>query len=316
MNSIDIFLILYLIFAFLLSFLISFLFLRKYRNLNPRISSNKFPYYYCVFNFSIVIFYILLVIVDYTIATFDISSFERTLVIPFLKYLPNFYLYFSFFSIANTIAICPIIIYYETTGYYKGYDIFCDIVCRFITKYTDYINKNTIIIVSFSLVIFIGIMIPFHEWVLKVTNIDSFWTFVGFIKLVLNYKNFIKFFTILFYIGFAIQNIIRTDSVNRSKSEKENFYLWRLGKISLEYLKESSSIENGYKLAKEKYDDYLKNNLNDEVFKSNWDKFHNKIEKIMKNKLIEPKLAKVQEVSENYIEDVKKKKKKKIFKKI
>ena len=61
MNSIDIFLILYLIFSFFLSFLISFLFLRKYRNLEPKISSNKFPYYYCVFNFAIVLFYILLV---------------------------------------------------------------------------------------------------------------------------------------------------------------------------------------------------------------------------------------------------------------
>jgi hypothetical protein len=305
MNSIDIFLISYLIFSFLLSFLISFLFLRKYRNLEPRISSDKFPYYYCMFNFAIVLFYILLVIVDYTISTFEISVFEGTLIISFSKFLPNFYCYFSLFSMANSMIICPIIIYYETTGYYKDWDIFCDVVCRF---FTEFINLTNLKIGGAVLVIFIAIMIPFHEWILAVTKIDSMKSFFSFAKLLNNYRNFLKYFTILFYIGFAIQNVIRIDSVNRSESEKENFYLWRLGKVFLYYFKESSSIEYGYNLAKEKYDEYLLNNLNDDQFKANWDIFQTKIENIMKNKLIEAKLDKVQEVSEKYIEEVRKEK--------
>ena len=305
MNSIDIFLILYLIFSFFLSFLISFLFLRKYRNLEPKISSNKFPYYYCVFNFAIVLFYILLVIVDYTISTFEISVFEGTLITSFSKFLPYFYCYFSFFSMLNSIVICPIIINYETTGYYKCWDKFCDVVCRF---FSQYINLTSLLIGGGLLVIFIAIMIPFHEWILSVTKIDSVKSFFSFAKLLNNYRNFIKYFTILFYIGFAIQNVVRIDSVNRSESEKENFYLWRLGKVFLYYFNESSSIEYGYNLAKKNYDEYLLNNLNDDKFKANWDIFQTKIENIMKNKLIEAKLDKVQEVSEKYIEEVRKEK--------
>ena len=305
MHSIDIFLILYLIISFFLSFLISFLFLRKYRNLEPRISSNKFPYYYCVFNFAIVLFYILLVIVDYTISTFEISVFEGTLIIPFYKFLPYFYLCFSFFSSINSEGICPIIIYYETTGYYKCGDKFCDIICRFIT---EYINLSNLIKIGVFIVIIIAIMIPFHEWILTVTKIDSFGSFFNFIDFILNYKNFLDYFTILFYIGFAIQNVIRIDSVNRSESEKENFYLWRLGKVYLYYFNESSSIEDGYYLAKTKYEEYLSNNSNDAAFKTNWDIFKEKIEKILNNKLIKHKLETIQEVSEKYFEEASKEK--------
>ena len=307
MHSIDIFLILYLLISFLLSFLISFLFLRKYRNLEPRISSNKFPYYFCVINFAIVLFYILLVIVDYTISTFEISVFEGTLIIPFSKFLPYFYLYFSFLSKVNSRLICPIIIYYETTGYYKSCDIFCDIFCRFIT---EYINLSNLIKLGVFIGIIIAIMIPFHEWILTVTKIDSFGSLYNFIGLVLNYENFLDYYTILFYIGFAIQNVIRIDSVNRSESEKENFYIWRLGKVYSYYNKESESIKEGCKTAKDKYEEYLKKNPNNPDFKTNWDIFQSKIENILSNKLIEARLDKVQEVSEKYFEEVREEKEK------
>lgn len=307
MNGIDIFIILYLIFGFFISFLISFLFLKNYRNPYSKISSPKnlkIAFYYSIICFGLVIFYILIVILDHTIFSFkDISLLEKTLIIPFTELLPSFYSIFGIISLFNRKLILPIMNFYNTTGFYKPCDIVLDIIFRLINIY---FNITYIVWGIIALALIIGLMIPFHEWILEVTKINSFWSLWGFIKLLLNYLNFISYLQILFYIGFAIQNIIHIDSVKRNESEKENYYIWRLGKVFLYYFKERSAIEKGYDIVKEKYDDFISNN-SDDILTKHWNNFKERIKNTMDAKLIESNLDTVKEATEKYEDQIREK---------
>ena len=242
MSDINIFIILYLIFGFLLSFLFSFLLLKRYRKTHDSISDPNvfvFAFYYSIFSFGSVIFYILIVILDMSLFTFEeLSKNEEKLIISFSKFLPTFYMLFSFFGQVNKYLIIPVLIFYNSTGYYKGCDIAWDIILRYIDVY--FTKFNLIAFLIFLAVIVLATIIDafvysFYDWILSKTKIDSLSSFIGFIKFILNYLNFLSYITILFYIGFAIQNIVRMNSVTNNYKESRNFDLWRLGKIFIFY---------------------------------------------------------------------------------
>ena len=310
MNAIDTFIILYLIFGFLLSLLISFFFLKKYRKTKDIISKPKVlagVYYYCIINFSLVIFYILIVILDHTIFTFeDFSVYEGTIVIHFTIFLPYFYMLFSYYALISKFIIIPVLNLYNTTTYYNGCDIILDILIRFLSIY---FNKLYLIIaiIAFGIIGFAVIVdqtiYSYHDWILEKTEIDSFISFIGFLKFLLNYLNFYSYIKILFYIGFCIQNIIRVDSIKRNQSENENFYIWSLGKIFIYYIQETEAIIFGYNEVKKKYEEFnTENNNIDNNLENKWEKFKTDIEKIINNKIIQAELDNVEYATKTYKE--------------
>lgn len=308
MNGIDIFIIFYLFFGFLLSLLISFFFLKKYRKSKDIISKPKIlagVYYYCIFNFSFVIFYILIVILDHTIFTFeDLSIYEGTIVVNFTIFLPYFYMLFSYYTLINKYIIIPILNFYNTTTYYKCCDISLDILIRLINIC---FNKKNIIIAIIALgFIGIGVIIDvkiysYHDWILEKTKIDSFYSFFGFLLFLLNFLNFLSYIKILFYIDFCIQNIIRVDSIKRNQSENENFYIWSLGKIYIYYIQEREAIMIGYNAVKTKYEQFksIQNNI-DHNLEKKWEEFKSNIEIIINNKIIQAELKDVENATETY----------------
>ena len=289
MNDIDIFIILYIIFGFLISFLVSFLFLKRYRNNQSKIPDNKFfkyahIYYYCIINFSFIIFYILLVILDHALSSFkDLShSFSDFVII--------FYKIFAYYLLASSLIIIPSLKLYFTTGFYKNKDIVCDIIFRLVDIY---VNKTNLIGVAIGLLLLIAVMIPYHEWILDATKINSFWSFWTFILFLTNYLNFLSYIKILFFIGFSIQNIIRVDSINRSETEYENFYLWKLGKVFIYYFNELTAVKECYEKADKKYNDYNSKDIKDKEFdgfKIHWESIKPNIEHILSTKLLKVKL--------------------------
>ena len=302
MNDIDIFLLLYLIFAFLISFLISFLFLKKYQNSKSKIPDKKYLkyshiYYYSIIHFAFIIFYILITILDHATFTFkDISNLKGTLFIFIKEFLQYFYEYFSYYTLFTNFIMIPILTKVSTTGFYDFCNIFWDVINRYID---DYFNYTSLGLGCLALAIFIAVMIPFHEWILKATNITSLWSLFTFIKFLLNYLNFKSYLKILFYIGFAIQNIVRMDSIKRNKIEKENFYLWKLGAVFIYYIKEITAIEFGFDEAKQKYEKY-KSKHNDAKFDLYWEINKKNIQDILSSKLLEADLDGVQEAYERY----------------
>ena len=310
MNDIDIFIILYLIFGFLISFLTSFLFLRKYRNNNSKIPDNRtikyaYIFYFSVIHFAFIIFFILLVILDHALFTFkDISDLNESFVIPFSEFLSLFYNYFSLYALVNKLVLIPILSLYFTTGFYKK-DIYCDIIIRYIGKI---FKKFYLIAGAIVLPISISIIITFHEWILEATKIDSFWSFWTFVKFLLNYLNFLSYIQILFFIGFAIQNIIRVDSIKRSEKEYENFYLWKLGKVFIYYIKEIRGIKKLFEFTRDdKFEKNKSEHIKNEKFKEFEDYLESikpNIERILSTKLLEFNLNDIKIALDQHEEEV------------
>ena len=239
----------------------------------------------------------------------ELSKNEEKLVISFSKFLPTFYIVFSFFGQVNKYLIIPVLIFYNSTGYYKGCDIAWDIILRYIDVY--FTKFNLIAFLIFLAVIVLATIVDafvysFYDWILSKTKIDSLSSFIGFIKFILNYLNFLSYITILFYIGFAIQNIVRMNSVTNNYKESRNFDLWRLGKIFKYYIQEVYCVEEGHKEVKETFEKFESDHPFDPQLAQLKIKYKNFDEKISSigNKVIYALLDEVEKATEENLERV------------
>ena len=283
MYDLDIFFIIYFSSSFLISFLISFLYLMNYPNKN---SNYKFGYYFTIICFSLTIFLSFIVIFDFVASihkevegkfynNFNDTKiynlrYEHHLIDIFLDNVQYYYLIFGLFSKFVQFFLAPLLILYYTTGFYKKYDIFCDLIKRYIQIY---INQTNIIL---ALIAIIPVSLLYIY--------GTYGTVFGRFKMLLNYLNFYSNLTILFYIGFFLQNIPRNYSLKKTENDMENYIIWKLGKIFFYYSRELKNLNDGYNEIKELIEEFSKNEIEiPQDFKMNFQKFKKNIENAQRN---------------------------------
>jgi len=221
--------ILYLIFGLGISFTISFFYLRHYPKKDPSV---KFAFYSSVVIFGLIIFFIFLI-------PFDIACsalvFKKNIENGLLEILPIYYLVFGYFSQIAGDIISPIMILIHTSGFYTKGDIFKDVLKRF---FTDYFSL-------FKLIFVFVLSIPSISFFVS-KDIDIF----EILKTILIYLNFFPYLKILYYIGFVCQDLVYS-YIRKIPLHRENYDIWKLGKIYKYYNREKIVVNGKYKIIKE-----------------------------------------------------------------
>jgi len=208
--------ILYLILGLIISFNISYFYLKHYRGENV-----KFAFYFSVINFGFEIFFIFLI-------PFDITTSVLYPDFKFLNFLTNYYLIFGYYSQFISDVFAPILILIETTGFYTKKEIFKDVLKRFIT---DYVSMFKIIIVNI-------LTIPTLSYKIS-KKVDIF----EILRIILLYLNFFPYLEMLYYIGFVCQDLVYSNLKNTYELDRNNYDLWKLGKIYKHYARERNNVD-------------------------------------------------------------------------
>ena len=61
-----------------------------------------------------------------------------------------------------------------------------------------------------------------------------------------NYSNFLHTILLLFYIGFVVQNLFQLQLIEQNEDQKENYNIWKLGKIYHYYKEEREEIDEAF----------------------------------------------------------------------
>ena len=224
-----IFIIIYLIVCFLLSILISFLFLRQYACKDKsKVKELKwnyyFSYYFNIAFFSITIFHIFITALDHSLSAFEnYPNFQNNFIKKIFAILPKYYFIIELISY-GLLGISRFYYYVNTSGYFYICDIICDAITR--CAYFEKQSLRTIInnykwIIPFSLLIIFILIVD-------LLTINTTW---DAIKLFINVNTFFKYFKLLFYIGFIVQNFLQLNSIESDYIQKENYDIWKLGKF-------------------------------------------------------------------------------------
>ena len=270
MTIIDIIIIFYLILTLLISFTISFLYLNYFRH---KVLTSCFTLYFCMFLFGLMIYLIFLVSLDHAISFRTGIEDNSILIKDLLNILELWYLYFGYISKFVKYFFAPVMILFYTTGFYNKCDIVLDIFFRLLSKY---------IFTKINICLFTVFLIP----IFILLYLGKLWDFYeNEVKLFLNYLNYYSYLRILFYIGFMIQNYIRMFALKKDLGEKENYNIWKLGKLYIYYEREKKNIIKNYNLIKKEIEEYYKeyqNKINDD-FKHNVKKFEDCVYSSLKN---------------------------------
>ena len=286
--------IFYFIFGLAISFTISYFYLRHYPKKDPSV---KFAFYSSVVIFGLIIFFIFLI-------PFDIACsslvYKEGVENAFLDILPIYYLVFGYFSQIVGDIISPIMILINTSGFYKKGDIFKDVLIRF---FKDYFSL-------FKLIFVFVLSIPSISFFVT-KDIDIFEIF----KTILLYLNFFPYLKILYYIGFVCQDLVYS-YIRKKPLHKQNYDIWKLGKIYKYYNREKLVVNGKYKIIKkdiEKANNYHEMKLPYE-FKAHFENFKRRVEITQRNLLfIHSEREKVKYATDTYKGDYKKEKKMKIM---
>ena len=286
--------IFYFIFGLAISFTISYFYLRHYPKKDPSV---KFAFYSSVVIFGLIIFFIFLI-------PFDIACsslvYKEGVENAFLDILPIYYLVFGYFSQIVGDIISPIMILIHTSGFYKKGDIFKDVLKRF---FKDYFSL-------FKLIFVFVLSIPSISFFVT-KDIDIFEIF----KTILLYLNFFPYLKILYYIGFVCQDLVYS-YIRKKPLHKQNYDIWKLGKIYKYYNREKLVVNGKYKIIKkdiEKANNYHEMSLPYE-FKDHFEEFKRRVEITQRNLLfIHSEREKVKYATDTYKGDYKKEKKMKII---
>ena len=279
--------IFYLIFGLAISFTISYFYLRHYPKNDPSV---KFAFYSSVVIFGLIIFFIFLIPFDIACSSLVLKEgVENEL----LDILPIYYLVFGYFSQIVGDVISPIMILINTTGYYTKGDIFKDVLKRF---FKDYFSL-------FKLIFVFVLSIPSISFFVT-KDIDIFDIF----KTILLYLNFFPYLKILYYIGFVCQDLVYS-YIRKKPLHKQNYDIWKLGKIYKYYNREKLVVNGKYKIIRkeiEKANNYYEMSLPYD-FKNHFEEFKQRVEITQRNLLfINSEREKVKYATDTYKGDYKK----------
>ena len=219
MSTIKIISIIYLILGFILSFTLSFLYLRHY----PK-DDVKFAFYFSVFAFGLVIFMIFLIPYDAASSVLKVREGTTNIL---LDSLPIYYTIFGYFSQIIGEIVSPIMILILTSGFYKKSDIVKDVLYRF---FTDFLSILKLIVVT------VASLEAIHLYI----NGKDFFEILRDILIVLNFFPYLK---ILYYIGFVCQDLVYSNLKNTYELDRNNYDLWKLGKIYKHYVRERNNVD-------------------------------------------------------------------------
>ena len=248
-----IFIIIYLIVCLLLSILISFLFLRQYACKDKsKVEELKykycFSYYFNTAFFSLSIFHIFISALDHSLSYFEnYPSFQNNFIEKIFTILPSYYLIIQLISYVIS-GLSRLYYYVNTSVYFFKCDIACDAIsrCTYCEKQSGRIFCNNYIwIIPLTLLIIFILTVDF------LTIRSTF----DIIKLVINAKNFLDYFKLLFYIGFIVTNFYELNVIESDKMQKQNYEIWKLGKIYLYYNEERKDLKNDIDKIKNKYEE-------------------------------------------------------------
>ena len=86
-------------------------------------------------------------------------------------------------------------------------------------------------------------------------------------KFILNIKIFLPYIKLLFSIWFIIQHLITKYSIEKDPNQRENYRLWKLGKIFIYYDNERKEMKKKLEELEDKYNkSYLSLNNTNEFF--------------------------------------------------
>lgn len=287
MNEIDIFIIIYLLLSFLISFVISFFFLNYFRNTKL---TSIFTFYFSTFCIGLAIFEVFLVILDHSLSVETKQNNNSLLIDKFFTILELYYEYFGYFCKFVSIFFAPLMIFYHTTGYYRNGDILLDIFTRLFKEIFSLFNIILISLglVSFLVLLYFGKALEFYH---------------SYSKLFLNFLNYYSFLQTIFYLGFMIQNFYRLTNLYKNENERDNYDIWRLGKIYLYYERLKQKIEAKYNEIQNEIEEYSKDHFNEieKEFFDNYEKFKIHINNCLLNIInIEPDIEGVKLASKKY----------------
>jgi hypothetical protein len=268
--------------------------LRHYPKKDPSV---KFAFYSSVVIFGLIIFFIFLI-------PFDIACsslvYKEGVENKFLDILPIYYLVFGYFSQIVGDIISPIMILIHTSGFYTKGDIFKDVLKRF---FKDYFSL-------FKLIFVFVLSIPSISFFVT-KDIDIF----EILKTILLYLNFFPYLKILYYIGFVCQDLVYS-YIRKKPLHKQNYDIWKLGKIYKYYNREKLVVNGKYKTIKkdiEKANNYHEMSLPYE-FKDHFEEFKRRVEITQRNLLfIHSEREKVKYATDIYKGDYKKEQKMQII---
>lgn len=287
MNEIDIFIIIYLLLSFLISFAISFFFLNYFRNTK---FTSIFTFYFSTFCICLAIFEVFLVILDHSLSSKPKQNNNSLLIDKFFTILELYYEYFGYFCKFISIFFSPLMIFYHTTGYYRNSDILLDIFARLGKEIFSLFNIILISLglVSFLVLLYFGKALEFYH---------------SYSKLILNFLNYYSFLQTIFYLGFMIQSFYRMTNLYKNDNERDNYDIWRLGKIYLYYERLKHKIEAKFNEIQNEIEEYSKEHLNEieKEFFDNYEKFKIHINNCLLNIInIEPDIEGVKLASKKY----------------
>ena len=291
-----IFIIIYLIVCLLLSILISFLFLRQYackdKSKVKELKCNYFfSYYFNIVFFSLTIFHIFITALDHSLSAFEnYPFFQNNFIEKILSILPKYYFLIELISYGLTVT-SRLYYYINTSGYFYKCDIACDAItrCLYLEKNSERIIKNNyqpiiIFVFLFILIIIYGVLIK------GFITINSV---IDFVKLIINFNTFYKYFILLFYIGFIVQNLFDLNTIECDYNQKQNYNIWKLGKIYSYYDKERNDLKKSIDKIKDKYEksfsgfDYKSLDNEDQrfiaIFENKYNLFTENIQKLDKD---------------------------------
>ena len=317
--NIDIFIIIYLIIGGLLSILVSFLFFRQYVCKEKDKIKNYSKIYYSayffnIFFFALNIFHIFIASLDFSLSTFeDIPGFESDIGKKLFEYLPDYYLYIDWITKGLSL-ISEFYYLLYTSGYFYKCDIICDIITRSLHFEKETCQKvykflKWIIIGSIVLIILILLNIKFN--IVTIEVLKSGYNFFLFLS---NYSNFLHTILLLFYIGFVVQNLFQLQLIEQNEDQKENYNIWKLGKIYHYYKEEREEIDEDLKVIKNKYKSifpdeesktFLMNNKDFKNFEKKYQNFKEEIQETYKNyRYIDIKFTNLKEAVDKFREQI------------
>ena len=255
--NLDLFIIIYLIVGVLLSILISFLFFRQYLPKEPKkIKKSKAYYFAYLFNigfFALNINHIFITSLDFSISAFEkIPGFESYALKKIFDSLPGYYLLLHWLSkfldkFGKFFCFC----------YTSGYFYICDIILDALTRYI-YLEKQTCdkiykyfkwaILGVIVLTVLLIVNINFNF--VSMEDLKDGYNFIIFLS---NFSNFLESIMLLFYIGFVVQNLFQLFLIEFNENEKENYNIWKLGKVYFYYNQEKEEIKEDIEKIEAKY---------------------------------------------------------------
>lgn len=281
--------IVYLIFGLGVSFTISYFYLRHYPKKDPSVN---FAFRSSIVIFGLVIFFIFLIPFDIACSSLVFKNSAQNAL---LEILPIYYLVFGYFSQIVGDVVSPIMILIHTSGFYTKGDIFKDVLKRF---FTDYFSL-------FKLILVFILSIPSISFFVS-EDVDIF----EILRTILLYLNFFPYLKILYYIGYVCQDLVYS-YIRQIPLHKQNYDIWKLGKIYKYYNREKIVVNGRYKIIKEEIEkanhDYGINIPPE--FRQHFELFKRRVEITQRNLLfIHSEREQVKYATDTYKNDYKKEK--------